>query len=177
MAKKSALDKITQALSNALFGEPEKEEVSDKKRRIPSLQTVIKTLKSISYDLTKRKFKEANERTIQNEILKQLQDKWGKESITKEYSLEGPTGIQIDIDLFSTYGIELKLARELLKSGNNRARLIGQSVYYDKRKYKGNMIVAVVGEKKDEDEGKLIELAKFLKEMNVKYLYLSFYEY
>ena len=72
---------------------------------------------------------ESKEGKIQKNILKQLQDIYGKEKVQKEYNVGGYWGMRCDVDLFDgKIGIELKVAEQLKKSANVE-RLIGQAVY------------------------------------------------
>ena len=95
---------------------------------------------------------ESKEGKVQNNILKQLQVIYGAENVQKEYSIGGYWGMRSDLDLFDgKIGIELKIA-EQLKKATNVERLIGQTIYYTKRKYSyGNLIVLVGGKEKEYD--------------------------
>ena len=77
----------------------------------------------------------------------------------------------IDVDMFNgTYGIELKVAEQLIKSATNVERLLGQVIYYNKRRYHGNMIVLVVG-KATEYNSAIKELVEFIEELGVHFIY------
>ena len=116
---------------------------------------------------------DSKEGKVQKNILKQLQDIYGKERVQKEYNVGGYWGMRCDIDLFDgKIGIELKVAEQLKKSANVE-RLIGQTVYYAKRKYgKGNLIVLVVG-KRNEYDASMKEIETIVTELGANFLYKS----
>ena len=116
---------------------------------------------------------DSKEEKVQKNILKQLQDIYGKERVQKEYNVGGYWGMRCDIDLFDgKIGIELKVAEQLKKSANVE-RLIGQTVYYAKRKYgKGNLIVLVVG-KRNEYDASMKEIETIVTELGANFLYKS----
>jgi hypothetical protein len=82
----------------------------------------------------------------------------------------GYLGLKIDIDLGNgRVGVEVKLAESLLKAAEAH-RLIGQAVYYQKRRYQDNLIVAVVGRSGDLEAPMLKELGSFLESIGVVYV-------
>lgn len=114
---------------------------------------------------------ESKEKRVQKSLFKQLIDKYAKENVATEYAVGGHWKMAIDVDLFNgTYGIELKVAEQLIKSATNVERLLGQVVYYNKRRYHGNMIVLVVG-KNTEHNSAIKELAEFIKEIGVIFIF------
>ena len=116
---------------------------------------------------------ESKEGKIQKNILKQLQDIYGKEKVQKEYNVGGYWGMRCDVDLFDgKIGIELKVAEQLKKSAQVE-RLIGQTVYYTKRKYgKGNLIVLVVGKRKEYDAS-MKEIETIVTELGANFIFKS----
>lgn len=114
---------------------------------------------------------ESKEKRIQKSLFKQLIDKYEKENVTTEYAVGGHWKMAIDVDMFNgTYGIELKVAEQLIKSATNVERLLGQVIYYNKRRYHGNMIVLVVG-KATEYNSAIKELVEFIEELGVHFIY------
>ena len=81
-----------------------------------------------------------SEKNIEKIIAEKLDDYW---RVHRQYNMEGFLGLKIDIDINETVGIELKLAKEL--NATNIERLLGQTMYYQRRKYGDNLIVVVVG--------------------------------
>ena len=116
---------------------------------------------------------ESKEGKVQKNILKQLHDIYGKETVQKEYNVGGYWGMRCDIDLFDgKIGIELKVAEQLKKSANVE-RLIGQTIYYTKRKYgKGNLIVLVVGKRKEYDAS-MKEIETIVTELGANFIFKS----
>ncbi len=94
------------------------------------------------------------------------------EDVVPQYNIGGYLGLKIDIDLGNgRVGVEVKLAESLLKAKAAEAhRLIGQAVYYQKRRYQDNLIVAVVGRSGDLEAPMLKELGSFLESVGVTYV-------
>lgn len=114
---------------------------------------------------------ESKERRVQKSLFKQMIAKYGKENITTEYAIGGHWKMAIDVDMFNgTYGIELKVAEQLIKSATNVERLLGQVVYYNRRRYNGNMIVMVVG-KNTEYKASVKEVGEFIQELGVHVIF------
>ena len=114
---------------------------------------------------------ESKEKRVQKSLFKQLVGNLEKTDIAIEYVIGGHWKMAIDVDLFNgTYGIELKVAEQLIKSATNVERLLGQVVYYNNRRYHGNMIVMVVG-KTSEYNSAIKELGEFIQELGVHFIY------
>ncbi|MBR2450720.1 MAG: hypothetical protein IKB40_04440 [Paludibacteraceae bacterium] len=119
-----------------------------------SLTDVVNALKTIEFPTTilrEPKYAgETKEGKIQKCIFKYLQSVYGNVNVKTEYSVGGYWGMRSDIDLFNgQVGIELKVAEQLLNA-THVERLIGQVVYYTKRRYTtNNLIVLVVGREKE----------------------------
>lgn len=95
-------------------------------------------------------------------------------TVSTQYKIGGHSGLSVDIDLFDgEFGIEIKLANQLIKNVGNIHRMIGQAVYYDKRLYNGNLIVAIIGNKKNMDEPSIDEAMDFLNEMGIDSIYIT----
>ena len=114
---------------------------------------------------------ESKEKRVQQSLFKQLIAEYGKDNITTEYAVGGHWKMAIDVDMYNgTYGIELKVAEQLIKSATNVERLLGQVVYYNKRRYHGNMFVMVVG-KSVEFNASIKELGEFIQELGVHFIF------
>lgn len=114
---------------------------------------------------------ESKEKRVQKSLFKQLIAQYGKDNITTEYAVGGHWKMAIDVDIFNgTFGIELKVAEQLIKSATNVERLLGQVVYYNKRRYNGNMFVMVVG-KSVEYNASIKELGEFIEELGARFIF------
>ena len=91
--------------------------------------------------------------------------------VHRQYNMEGFLGLKIDIDINECVGVELKMAKELNTS--NIERLLGQVLYYSKRKYKSKLIVVIVGKEKEENQRKIEELQKIIEEQGVTFYFLK----
>lgn len=86
-----------------------------------------------------------------------------------QHNLGGYLGLKIDLDIGNgNFGIEVKLSESFFKQSSEIFRMIGQAVYYTKRKYGENFILAIAGPKADKQEPKLNEAMKFLSEIGIK---------
>lgn len=85
--------------------------------------------------------------------------------VTREHGVEAKNAKAIDLDIGNgKVGVEVKIARELFKSGT-WDRAIGQIVKYTKKKYKdGNFILLVVGDDDDFRNSILSEVEDDVKE-------------
>lgn len=109
------------------------------------------------------------EKNVENVIAKQLKEQYG--IVHQQYNIGGFLGLKCDIDLYNgNLGIELKLAKELLKSATNIERLFGQAIYYNHRCYNGNLIILVVGRKKD-CTPQMREIKSLIEELGVKFVF------
>jgi hypothetical protein len=98
------------------------------------------------------------EKNIENVISKFLDPYF---LVHRQYNIGGFLGLKIDIDLNETIGIELKLAKELTTT--NIERLLGQIIYYNKRRYSGDkLIVAIVGTAKEANSRIIEELEEII---------------
>ena len=95
------------------------------------------------------------------------------ETFYREYALEGINVKQIDFDLGKgRVGIEVKLAREIIKEGS-WDRALGQINKYAKKKYvNGNLIVLVAGSEEERESFKLREFERDVKDVGAVYSYL-----
>lgn len=92
--------------------------------------------------------------------------------VMNQYSLGGMLGLKIDVDINDgKFGIEIKLADSLLNKPSSSSeifRMIGQAVYYSKKRYGPNFVLAIVGTKDDIDEPVLREAFSFLESINIR---------
>ena len=90
------------------------------------------------------------------------------QAVSQQYSVGGMLGLKIDLDIGDgQVGVELKLADSILGNTNEFHRLIGQAVYYDHRRYKGNLILCVVGQRGDDEDPLLRDLFSLLQTYNI----------
>lgn len=96
------------------------------------------------------------------------------EHVTRQHGVGGTNSKNIDLDIGrGRVGIEIKLAKEVIKEGGND-RLIGQVIKYKSRQYRdNNLIIIVAGMKEEERETSLSDLRDFLNEQKVHYLFFS----
>lgn len=109
-----------------------------------------------------------NEKRVENVISKHLDSHF---SVHRQYNIGGYLGLKIDIDLNETVGIEIKLAKNL--NTVSIERLLGQVIYYSKRKYNENMIVLIVGNLSDSNTRVMEELENIIADdLKVYFRYL-----
>ena len=129
-------------------------------------EEVLETLQNIVV----KKTQYTTEKNVENIISTQLEVPY-KDKIHQQYGIGGFMALKIDIDINDgQVGIELKLAKEL--NSSNIERLLGQVLYYSKRKYKENLIVLIVGNEKEYDQT-IRELKSIIIEQGVKFFYLN----
>ena len=85
--------------------------------------------------------------------------------VHRQYNIGGFLGLKIDLDINETVGIELKLAKELTTT--NIERLLGQVIYYSKRKYGEKLIVLIVRTSKEVNTRIMDELEEIIQELGV----------
>ena len=130
-------------------------------------------------ELKKFEMKEIPERKqgfTENDVQIQL-DKFFKkhfETVHREYALEGVNTKKIDFDLGKgKLGIEVKLAREIIKEGS-WDRALGQISKYAKKKYtENNLIVLIAGTEEEKDSQKIKEFGKDIKALEAIYTYVT----
>lgn len=110
----------------------------------------------------------STEKNIEKIISTKLDDYF---KIHRQYSIGGFISLKIDIDVNETVGIELKLAKELKTV--NIERLLGQVLYYSRRKYKSKLLVVIVGTTKDENNRIIEELQDIIEEQGVNFYFLK----
>ena len=98
-------------------------------------------------------------------LVQELRDRF--ENISEQHKVEGCFCLKIGLDIENgAVGVEVKLASELL-SCTNAQGLIGQAVYYQKRGYGNNLIVAVIGMRNELREPVVKETLGILKELGI----------
>ena len=90
--------------------------------------------------------------------------------VNDQFSVGGKLALKIDIDINDgEFGVEVKLASSLLgKSKTSEIfRMIGQAIYYTKKRYKDNFILAIVGTIDELNDPKLKEAQLFLESLGI----------
>jgi hypothetical protein len=110
----------------------------------------------------------ASERDLEVFLSGELASFLGSENVHRQYVVGGFLALKTDLDLFNgRIGIELKVASSL--DAAEMQRLIGQAVYYDRRVYKGSLIVLVAGSGKI--TAPIAELGAFIQELGARFVY------
>ena len=116
-----------------------------------------------------------SEKDCEQTILKFLRSKSGYNNVHQQFSVGGNLALKIDLDIDERIGVEIKMAEELLKNASNAQRLLGQALYYSKRKYNENVIVVVIGSSKNQNEPMIKELKLFIEQdLGLTFLYKLF---
>lgn len=115
------------------------------------------------------------EKDCEDLILKHLRAKSGYNNVHHQFSVGGNLALKIDIDIDERIGVEIKLAEQLIESASNAQRLIGQALYYSKRKYQFNVIVLIIGPTKFKNDPLIKELKGIIEEdLGLTFIYKSF---
>jgi hypothetical protein len=115
-----------------------------------------------------------SEKDCEQTILKHLRTKSGYNNIHQQYSVGGNLALKIDLDIDERIGVEIKMADALIENASNAQRLLGQVLYYSKRKYQFNFIVLVIGSLKHKNDPVIKELSSFIEnDLNLTFLYKS----
>lgn len=132
----------------------------------PTMENVVNNLQHIVLSRRTIKTEKDAEEDISQYLLNYYRD------VMNQYSLGGMLGLKIDVDINDgKFGIEIKLADSLLNKPSSSSeifRMIGQAVYYSKKRYGPNFILAIVGTKDDIDEPVLREAFSFLESINIR---------
>jgi hypothetical protein len=129
----------------------------------PTIDNVIENLEKLR--INKRKIRDEKDA---EEIIGDYLAGFYKH-VMSQFFIGGNLGLKIDLDIdTSKVGIEVKLSESLLNNTSEMFRLIGQLIFYKNRRYRDNLIVAVVGNKDDLDEPVIIETFNFLKEFGIR---------
>lgn len=115
------------------------------------------------------------EKDCEQTILKHLRAKSGYNNVHQQFSVGGNLALKIDLDIDERIGVEIKLAEQLIENASNAQRLLGQVLYYSKRKYQNNVIVLVIGASKSQSDPLIKELASLIEnDLNLTFLYKPF---
>jgi len=115
------------------------------------------------------------ERDCEELILKHLRAKSGYNNVHHQFSVGGNLALKIDIDIDERIGIEIKLAEQLIESASNAQRLIGQALYYSKRKYQNNVIILIIGLLKFKNDPMIKELKSIIEDdLGLTFIYKAF---
>lgn len=114
------------------------------------------------------------EKECEQTILKHLRLQAGYNNVHRQYSVGGNLALKIDLDIDERIGVEIKLAEELMNASTAQ-RLLGQVLYYSKRKYMFNLIVLVIGPNKMQNEPIIKEIKSLIEEdLGLTFMYKSF---
>jgi hypothetical protein len=131
----------------------------------PTFENVYEKLKECT--LSRKKIK--TEKDAENEIGDYLSVYF--KDVMSQYNLGGYLGLKVDIDINDgIFGIEVKLTDSFFKSTSEIFRLFGQAVYYTKKRYGKNFIVAIAGSPHDLDEPVFREAIAFLNSIDIQYI-------
>ncbi len=129
----------------------------------PTMENVIQNLRQAIPAWRQIKTEKDAEEAISQHLLNYYRD------VMTQYNLGGMLGLKIDIDINDgKFGIEVKLVDSLLKNSSEIFRMIGQAVYYTKKRYGSNFILAVVGTRDDLDEPIAREAFNFVETIGVR---------
>lgn len=137
---------------------------------IPKLEPTADNVISKLRELVINKRRIENETNAKDEIGKHLSMYF--RDVMPECTIGGIRGLKIDLDINEgKFGIEVKLANSFLEKTTNEVyRVFGQAVYYTKKKYGEDFLVAIVGTEDDLDEPIVREVMSFLGSINIKCL-------
>lgn len=129
----------------------------------PTMENVVDNLRRIILPRRSINTEKDAEEIISQYLLNYYRD------VIKQYSVGGIRGLKIDIDINDgKFGIEIKLVESLFKNPSEIFRMIGQAVYYSKKLYGSNLVLAVVGTKDDLDEPVVREASNFLEGIEIR---------
>lgn len=112
------------------------------------------------------------EKSIEKQLVKFMKERFVE--VTPQYVIGGRIPTAIDLDVANGIaGIELKIARSLVKADEFN-RMKGQVDCYKKTRYKDdNIFLLVAGEHEDRENSRLIEVKDFCLKNQIRY---GFYE-
>ncbi len=129
----------------------------------PTMENVVENLRQANLAWRQIKTEKDAEEAISDHLLNHYRD------VMTQYNLGGMLGLRIDVDINDgKFGIEVKLVDSLFKNSSEIFRMIGQAVYYTKKRYGSNFILAVVGTKDDLDEPIVREAFNFIETIGVR---------
>ncbi|XOV91643.1 MAG: hypothetical protein ACFHWX_15695 [Bacteroidota bacterium] len=131
---------------------------------------LIEDVEEFLLDMKVSVLDDTTEKEIENIIASKLRKEF--ERVHQQFNVEGYIGLKVDIDVNEEVGIELKLAKDLQRA-HQIHRLFGQAVYYDKRKYDGNLLVLIVGSNSELKSPVINEVGEFLEELGISVVCLK----
>lgn len=94
--------------------------------------------------------------------------------IHEQFHVGGYFGHTIDFDLGDgSVGLEIKLASSVLGGSSEAYRLLGQCLYYDRRRYRGCLVVAIVGSPSQRASAPFAELESILSSQGVSVVFVA----
>jgi hypothetical protein len=136
----------------------------------PQVDEVLAFLNTLQHKIKNRQL--TSESYVEKISLSALKQEF--EDAHSQFNVGGYFGFKIDIDLFNGgTGIEIKLYNELLNSASNVQRLLGQVLYYSKRRYGKNLIILIVGREEGERNPIIKELKEIICSIDATFLYLK----
>ena len=137
-----------------------------------TLEDVIEHLKGFVPKADPKLKNGYTEKTIETQLVKYMKKRFVE--ITPQYVIGGRIPTAIDLDVANGIaGIELKIARSLVKADEFN-RMKGQVDCYKKTRYKDdNIFLLVAGEHEDRENSRLIEVKNFCLKNQIRY---GFYE-
>ncbi len=138
------------------------------KELVPSIDDVICFLKEKF--VVKKNYRA--EKAAETDLVNQLREEYGSTNVHPQYNVGGHWSMKCDVDLFDSNccGIELKLAKQIVGKSSAYERLIGQVVFYSRRRYNDRLIVLVIG-RPDYYDSRLKEVGEFIEELGVHFVF------
>lgn len=165
MGKKTVMiDSIAAAVDETLVDVTAGHALTDRVNLVdPTMDNVVENLRQAILARRQIKTEKDAEEVISHHLLNHYRD------VMTQYNLGGMLGLKIDIDINDgKFGIEVKLVDSLLKNSSEIFRMIGQAVYYTKKRYGSNFILAIVGTRDDLDEPIAREAFNFVETIGVR---------
>lgn len=90
-------------------------------------------------------------------------------NVMTQYNIGGYLALKVDIDIDNgKFGVEVKLSESFFKQSSEIFRMIGQSVFYKKRRYGENYILVVAGPPNDYSNPLIKEALSFVNDTGIK---------
>ena len=134
------------------------------------LEQLPPTFENIELKLSQLKLSRRSinsEKDAETKILNYLMDYFP--NVMKQYNIGGYLALKIDIDIDNgKFGVEIKLSESFFKKSSEIFRMIGQSVFYKKRKYGENYLLVIAGPQNDYTEPLITESLAFVNDTGIK---------
>lgn len=131
----------------------------------PTFGNVYGKLKELTLSTKKIKTEKDAEAEIGDHLSRYFKD------VMSQYNLGGYLGLKVDLDINDgNFGVEVKLTDSFFKSTSEIFRLFGQAIYYTKKRYGNNFIVAIAGSVHDLDEPVFREAISFLNSIQIQHI-------